>query len=198
MEVASPLTSLGPPKRVHQCGSPVADDERRKRRRFLAPSEMDALSEDFSSQSIFYKTPAAASVFTTNGASSFLKRVRMAAAAEVPPPDPAPHDELERLVQEQARQLESLQADKATLEKTVAAQQSDIERLTRDNGILRKAVTIQEERRVAAEHEAQQFRAQTQERVQGLEQVIRTLRYHLQAATAVGNDFMQPRPPDVY
>jgi hypothetical protein len=133
-------------------------------------------------------------------ASSFMKRVRIAAASsEVPAIDPAKHEELERVVHEQARHIASLQADKAGLEKTVSSLQSDMERINKDNGILRKAVTIQEERRVAAEREAQQFQEQTHERIQGLEQLIRTLRYHLQAAHAtVGNDFMHPRPPDVY
>jgi hypothetical protein len=136
-------------------------------------------------------------------ASSFLKRVRSAATASSEAPggateaplvassDPAI---LERRVQEQA--LAALTADHA---RTVAALQSDRDRLTKDNAILRKAVTLQEERRVAAEHAAQQWQEETRERIEGLEQVIRTLRYHLQAAHAtVGNDFMQPRPPDVY
>jgi hypothetical protein len=75
MEVASPLT-LGPsPNHKRGCCSPVsADDERRKRRRFLAPSEMDSLSEDFSSQSLFYKSlpTAPQGVFTANGGELFF------------------------------------------------------------------------------------------------------------------------------
>jgi hypothetical protein len=82
MEVASPLTlgpSTGGNKRGLAC-SPhahlVADEiEERlmKRRRFHTPSEIDSLSEDFSSQSLFYKTlPSQKSVFATNGGKKIL------------------------------------------------------------------------------------------------------------------------------
>jgi hypothetical protein len=68
MEVASPLTTLGPLLLKRGCGSPE-DNDRRKRRRVLAPSEeMDALSEDLASQSLFYSRPSA--VLTANGGMS--------------------------------------------------------------------------------------------------------------------------------
>ena len=124
--------------------------------------------------------------------------MRIAAAESTVVDHSNKHEELERVIQEQARRIESLSAQKTSLETNVRSLQSETERLSKDNGILRKAVTIQEERRVAAEQEARQFQEQTAERVQALEQVIRTLRYHLQVANVGHNDFMQPRPPDVF
>jgi GAF domain-containing protein len=110
-------------------------------------------------------------------------------------------EELERVIQEQASLIESLQADKVGIEKSFASLKSDHERITKDNGILRKAVTIQEERRLHLEQEVKANKLQSEERIRGLEQVILTLRYHLQASQSnvVANDFMhQQRPPDVY
>lgn len=78
MEVASPLT-LGPSsagnKRSLACSpqqSMLADEmEERvtKRRRFHGAADMDSLSEDFSSHSLFYKNlpPSNKSIFATNG-----------------------------------------------------------------------------------------------------------------------------------
>ena len=110
------------------------------------------------------------------------------------------HEDLERVIQEQASLIESLQADKVDIEKSLASFKSDHERITKDNGILRKAVAIQEERRLHLEQEVKAAKVQSDERIRGLEQIVLTLRYHLQASQSnvVANDFMQQRPPDVY
>ena len=152
-----------------------------------------------------------------------MKRVRMAAAASTessstfattmtygnsPTPEQQQHqqqaqkkhEELECVIQEQASLIESLQAEKVGIEKSFASLKSDHDRITKDNGILRKAVAIQEERRLHLEQEVKATKVLSDERIRGLEQVILTLRYHLQAAQSnvVGNDFMHQRPPDVY
>ena len=156
-----------------------------------------------------------------------MKRVRMAATSTAiesssvtgssrrsPSPEPShyqqqllsaqkKHEELERVIQEQASLIESLQADKIGMEKSLTTLKSDQERMTKDNGILRKAVAIQEDRRLHLEQEMKTIKVQSDERIRGLEQVVLTLRYHLQAAQSnvVANDFMHhqpPRPPDVY
>jgi hypothetical protein len=110
------------------------------------------------------------------------------------------HEELERVIQEQASLIESLQADKVGIEKSFASLKTDHERITKDNGILRKAVAIQEERRLHLEQEVKTTKVQSDERIRGLEQIVMTLRYHLQASQSnvVANDFMHQRPPDVY
>jgi septal ring factor EnvC (AmiA/AmiB activator) len=126
-----------------------------------------------------------------------MQRVRIAAEATSPEQD-SKHVELERVIQEQASLIESLQADKSGIEKSLVSLKSDHERILKENQILRKAVTIQEERRVNSELEAKSFKAHADERIKGLEQIILSLRYHLQAQQSVGNDFMHQRPPDVY
>lgn len=107
-------------------------------------------------------------------------------------------EELNRVIQEQACLIESLKSDKSGLEQSLATLKSDHERVTKDNQILRKAVAIQEERRVNLDVEVKSVKAQADERIRGLEQIILTLRFHLQAQQNVGNDFMHQRPPDVY
>ena len=79
------------------------------------------------------------------------------------------HEDLERVIQEQASLIESLQADKVGIEKSLASFKSDHERITKDNGILRKAVAIQEERRLHLEQEVKAAKVQSDERIRGLE-----------------------------
>lgn len=224
MEVASPLT-LGPnsgvvgTKRSLQICSPLqhalvgADDihERMmKRRRFHVPTEIDSLSENFSSQSSLFftglsTTPQPKSAFASNGASSLMKRVvRMATPTDVSSTNTnleqhdTKHKELERMIQDQKIIIETLQTDKGTIEKSFTTLKSDHERIMKENHILRKAVTIQEERRIHSEQDAKAYKVQAEERIRSLEQLILTLRYHLQAQQSVSNDFMHQRPPDVY
>jgi len=72
------------------------------------------------------------------------------------------------------------------------------------NSILKKAVTIQQERQTQAASEiaeARQYKCEAEDTIKKLEQIILSLRYHLQAQpTNPGNDFMgfSRRPPDVY
>lgn len=106
--------------------------------------------------------------------------------------------ELNEVIHEQTSLIESLKADKTEIEKSLSSLKTDHERVTKENHILRRAVTIQEERRVNSEQEIKSVRAQNDERIRALEQIILSLRYHLQAQHDVGNDFMHPRPPDVF
>jgi len=81
---------------------------------------------------------------------------------------------------------------------------SDHERVLNENKILKKAVTIQQERQNQAASEieaAHKYKFDAEERIKKLEQIILSLRYHLQAQQSnARNDFMgfPPRPPDVY
>lgn len=205
-----------------------------KRRRFHAPTEIDSLSRDFSSHTLFFNGSASKqqqhqshhnkSIFATNGASSSLKRVRMppvsttrtGTTSHSPTPQdenqPQPqqqqqdsilmkkNQELERVIQEQASLIESLQNDKVGMEKSFTSLKTDHERIMKDNTILRKAVTIQEERRIHLEQEMKSCKVQADEKIRSLEQMIANLRYHLQASSRTNNnDFMyNQRPPDVY
>ena len=111
--------------------------------------------------------------------------------------------ELKRVVDEQNAAIESLKKDKSNLESSVASMRTETERTQKENQLLKRAVTIQQERQNQAEKEikaAQEYRVDAEERIRKLEQVVIALRYHLQAQqpSHVGNDFMSPRPPDVF
>lgn len=99
--------------------------------------------------------------------------------------------------------IDSLKSEKSKVESSLNSLKSDHERISKENHILRRAVTIQQERHTAAETEckaAHQGRLEAEDRAKKLEQVILSLRYHLQAQQSNNNDFMHmsPRPPDVY
>lgn len=109
------------------------------------------------------------------------------------------HEKLNRVIQEQASLIESLQIDKSGLEQSLSSLKTDHERVVKENQILRRAVNIQQERHVNSDNEVKAVKAQADERIKGLEQIILSLRYHLQTQhDNVGNDFMHQRPPDVY
>ena len=84
------------------------------------------------------------------------------------------------------------------LEDSLRTLQTDHQRVVKENGILRKAVMIQQERQNTAEVEMKAVKEQAAERIRSLEQIILSLRYHLQQQQRVGNDFMGQTPPDVY
>lgn len=110
--------------------------------------------------------------------------------------------DLNVVVQEQAQEIASLKHDKTALESTVHELRSENEKVVNENTILKKAVTIQQERQNHAASEIQaanNYKAEAEDRMKKLEQMILTLRYHLQAQQShPGNDFMGFRPPDVF
>ena len=110
--------------------------------------------------------------------------------------------DLNVVVQEQTREIAILKQDKASLESTVHELRVENEKVVNENKILKKAVTIQQERQNQAASEIQAantYKAEAEDRMRKLEQMILTLRYHLQAqGTNPGNDFMGYRPPDVF
>jgi len=113
-------------------------------------------------------------------------------------------NELNRVAQDQSEEVESLKTEKTTLEATVTGLRSENEKVLHENKILKKAVTIQQERHYHAASEldaARRYKVDADEKIRMLEQMVMTLRYHLQAQQiGPGNDFMNNshRPPDVY
>jgi chromosome segregation ATPase len=116
-------------------------------------------------------------------------------------PNPAQED-LKKTVNEQAAMIDTLKSEKSDLESTVDALKTDHDRVLKENQILRRAVNFQQERFTNSENElktTKSQRAECDERIRCLEQMILSLRYHLQAQeTHRGNDFMHHRPPDVF
>mmetsp|Transcript_11251 Transcript_11251/g.13588 ORF Transcript_11251/g.13588 Transcript_11251/m.13588 type:complete len:222 (+) Transcript_11251:130-795(+) len=110
---------------------------------------------------------------------------------------------LRRVVTEQATEIEELKQNRASLESTINEVKSAHDRAVNENKILKKAVTIQQERQNHAHQEleaAGRFKTEAEDRVRRLEQMVLTLQYHLQTQNPSNtvNDFMNPRPPDVY
>ena len=114
-----------------------------------------------------------------------------------------PHD-LQKVAEAQAAEIERLKHDKANLESNLTSLKSENDRVVHENKILKRAVTIQQERQNQAVSEieaARQFKFDAEDRIKKLEQVILSLRYHLQTQQSNPSyDFMgfPPRPPDVY
>jgi len=117
-------------------------------------------------------------------------------------PDQATLD-LKRKVDQQAGEIDHIKSEKLLLEATMQEVKSALEKSSNENRILKRAVTIQQERQNQATSELEaacRYRVSAEERINRLEQMIVTLRYHLQASNAgPANDFMgfNPRPPDV-
>jgi len=107
-------------------------------------------------------------------------------------------------VQEQAEEIENLKSERDGLQASLHSLKEDHEKVVNENRILKRAVTIQQERQNQAATEleaARRFKVDADDRVRTLEQLVVTMRYHLQAQQSnAGNDFMglPPRPPDVY
>lgn len=102
------------------------------------------------------------------------------------------------MVEEQAAEIRRLKAERDSARGLTAHN----EKLEGENKLLKRAVTIQNDRQhqVNAELEgARQYKAQADDRIRRLEQMCLTLQYQLQAnSVKTGNDFLNPRPPDVY
>ena len=120
-----------------------------------------------------------------------LKRSRTTVAAE----------QLHLVVEEQAAVIESLKTEKKELQSSVDNLKAENERTQKENHILRRAVHIQQDRQNHAESElknAVKYREGAEQQIRKMEQMILSLRYHLQARQPTADDFMGIPPPDVF
>lgn len=203
MEVASPIT-FAPSGTKRQfayspsmmetsvCGNSAMEDcemmQQRvtKRRRFVN----DSMGVENHASSPYLKNHNV--VFSPNKSGQALKRRATSPGAE----------QLNLVVEEQAAMIDSLQSDKKELQSSLELLKTENERTSKENFILRKAVQIQQDRQIQAETEltkAQKYRECAEEQIRKMEQMILSLRYHLQTTqSTVGNDFMGMPPPDVF
>ncbi|EJK76211.1 hypothetical protein THAOC_02045 [Thalassiosira oceanica] len=132
------------------------------------------------------------------GRSNKRTRTSFDGAATIDAASSAKLQELQRVVEEQAAEIRRLKAERDSARGLTAHN----EKLEGENKLLKRAVTIQNDRQhqVNAELEgARQYKAQADDRIRRLEQMCLTLQYQLQAnSVKTGNDFLNPRPPDVY
>ena len=103
----------------------------------------------------------------------------------------------------QGAEIESLKSEKDGLQNSIATLRTEHDKVLNENKTLKRAVIIQQERHNQALSEinaGRQFKAEAEDRIKKLEQLVLSLRYHLQAQqhNTPGNDFMGFRPPDVY
>jgi len=109
--------------------------------------------------------------------------------------------DLQNVVNSQGAEIGSLKSEKVGLENSLTALRTEHHKVLNENKTLKRAVIIQQERQNQALSEinaGRQFKAEAEDRIKKLEQIVLSLRYHLQAQQHPGNDFMGFRPPDVY
>ena len=103
----------------------------------------------------------------------------------------------------QTADVERLASEKTNVVNSYIELKTTHERTVSENKILKRAVTIQQERQNQAATElnaARKYKGDAEDRMKKLEQIIMSLRYHLQAQQPCnGNNFMglNQRPPDV-
>ena len=111
---------------------------------------------------------------------------------------------LQQVIETQSSEIQRLTTENSSIKSSFDELKTAHASCQKENKILKKAVTIQQERQNHAASEldaARRYKDEAEERMKRLEQVIATLRYHLQAQQPCGgNDFMgfNHRPPDVY
>mmetsp|Transcript_1383 Transcript_1383/g.1864 ORF Transcript_1383/g.1864 Transcript_1383/m.1864 type:complete len:203 (+) Transcript_1383:94-702(+) len=173
------------------CGNSMEDcdmiqQRSTKRRRFIG----DNTAESTPLHTNYYNNQNVVFSPSTNGQQ--LKR-RAASPAS---------DQLNRVVEEQSAVIESLKSEKKEVQSSFETLKTEHDRTAKENHILRKAVHIQQDRQNHAENElknAQKYREGAEEQIRKMEQMILSLRYHLQAQqSSRANDFMGMPPPNVF
>jgi len=111
--------------------------------------------------------------------------------------------DLQNVVNSQGAEIESLKSDKAAIENSHNTLRTEHDKVVNENRTLKRAVLIQQERQNQAISEitaARQYKVEADDKIKKLEQIVLSLRYHLQAQqnNTPGNDFMGFTPPNVY
>jgi len=113
--------------------------------------------------------------------------------------------ELQRTIDKQNLDIERLTSEKSSVVNSYMELKGTHDKTVSENKILKRAVTIQQERQNHAASEldaARKYKGNAEDKMRKLEQIILSLRYHLQAQQPCnGNDFMgfnNQRPPDVF
>ncbi len=111
---------------------------------------------------------------------------------------------LHKTIEKQNAEILSLRQEKDSMQSEINKLNETQEKTLHENKILKKAVALQQQRQNVANNEveaARNYKVLAENKIKTLEQVINSLRYHLQAQQPhVGNDFMglNQRPPDVF
>mmetsp|Transcript_27023 Transcript_27023/g.59441 ORF Transcript_27023/g.59441 Transcript_27023/m.59441 type:complete len:224 (-) Transcript_27023:304-975(-) len=171
-----------------------------KRRRFTSTDEMmGGDTENNQNQSfVQFQQPIVAKgnyTISSHGPHSKRSRTEHQSTQQI--------NELQNVVNSHGAEIESLKSDKVGLEESLNTLKTEHDKVVYENKTLKRAVVIQQERQNQALSEinaGRQFKAEAEDRIKKLEQLVLSLRYHLQTQqhNTPGNDFMGFRPPDVY
>ena len=95
--------------------------------------------------------------------------------------------------------IDRLRSENTSLKSQVLEMKTDCDKAIHENKILKKLVAHQHNQTSSELDEARKYRHEAEDKMRRMEQLIETLRYHLQHAQGQTN-FMgfQPRPPDVF
>lgn len=113
---------------------------------------------------------------------------------------------MQQTIERQTADIQRLTSEKSSVLNSYNELKINHEKIVNENKILKRAVTIQQERQNQAASEldaARKYKGDAEEKMRKLEQIVLSLRYHLQAQQSCsGNDFLglnqhQP-PPDVF
>jgi len=173
--------------------------QRFKRRRFTSADEsMGADTENTQNHSFlqFQSMTGKGTSSSSFAHGSFSKRARTET-------ENTPQIDLQNVVNSHGAEIESLKSDQAVTENSLNTLRTEHNKVVHENRTLKRAVLIQQERQNQAASEinsARQYKVQAEDKIKKLEQIVLSLRYHLQAQqnNTPGNDFMGFRPPDVY
>jgi len=171
-----------------------------KRRRFHPDTVMEGLSENATisanTSAPFLHGKALLSSASGQSSSKRLRKDVFSAGGSYQ------SSELQRVVESQATEIQYLKTAKINLEATLNGLKSEHEKTLNESRILKRAVAIQQERQSQTAQSLEQARLSkidSDKQIKSLEQMVLSLRYHLQALQPRNtNDFMGHQPPDVY
>jgi len=172
---------------------------------FVPPSNLGNMNQAFTPISTPYDNSFLSSAHLSMQSSSIKRQRTHEPPVAQPGLNPNNPNSYQQIIEKQEADILRLSHEKKEIENSNKEIKATNEKIQHENKILKRAVTIQQERQsqAASELEAsQKYKHEAEERIRRLEQIIITLRYHLQTSQpCAGNDFMgsmNPRPPDVF
>jgi len=213
--VCSPIMDAAPAMKMDASSDDYAMDDSSgyghsfKRRRFGSSENMDTNQSSSiivpSATSFMASMPFGSGHNATNRNSvSSWKRHRSEDSNNTKPHSFTIEKQVQQTIDRQTADIERLTSEKSAVLLSYNELKATHEKTVHENKILKRAVTIQQERQNQAATElnaAHEYKGEAEEKMRKLEQIILSLRYHLQAQQPCnGNDFMghYQRPPDVF
>lgn len=179
--------------------------QRFKRRRFAPSDDSMGVNTENSQQHPFLQFQSVSgkgnSSLSLTGASASASTSTHGPSMKRSRPDNT-QIEYENRINSQGVEISNLKSDKAVVEKYLSTARKEHDKVVQENRTLKRAVLIQQERQNQATSElqtARQYKVEAEDKIKKLEQIVLSLRYHLQTQqNNTPNDFMEFRPPHVF